>query len=526
MKHAILLLLACAGLATPEVHASELIVEGDISIATTWTADNIYLLRGWVYVTSGATLTIQPGTIIKGEQATKGSLIIQRGGLLIADGTLSAPIIFTSERPASQRAAGDWGGIILCGQAPVNLPGGEGQIEGGVEAMFGGTDPDDSSGVIRYVRIEFPGAAFLTNVEINGLTLAGVGRGTIIDHVQVSHGGDDSFEFLGGTVDAKHLYSYTCLDDDLDMTNGYSGRVQFAVGLRDPDLADVTGSNALENDNDDSGTSASPYTSPLISNMSVFGPQADVGTVINLNYKRANHLRRNTRSRIFNSVFAGFPVGLLVDGAACETNADAGMLKVRNNVYSAMGILTAVAGGSTWDVATWFSGHGNTALGDNIALGYADPFNMLAPDFALNDQSSLANGADFIDAELGDPFFEQVTYQGAFGSTDWTVGWSNTDPQSTSYVVVIPERSTGSEVIICPNPMTAASLLRFGSSPGSQLTLQFYDAQGRLVVQRLVATGGGSTVPLGFVHALLNPGPYYLRILDDGSSTVVNVMVR
>ncbi len=525
MERTVLLLLACASLTHAQVFADEVLVEGDISIETTWTANNSYLLRGFVHVTSGTTLTIEPGTVIKGETETKGTLIIARGAQLIADGTAIAPIVFTSAQPPGLRAIGDWGGLILCGRAPVNLPGGEGVVPGGVDAVYGGSDADDNSGILRFLRIEFPGIAFQPNMESNGLTLAGVGRATIVDHVQVSYSGDDSFEFLGGTVDARHLYAYAGVDDDLGMTEGYSGRVQFAVSLRDPGLADQSGSNGLENDNDPTGTDATPHTTPVISNVSLFGPQVEVGTVINTNYKRANHLRRNTHSRVFNSVFAGFPVGLLIDGALCEANCDAGTLKVSNNVYSAMATLTAVAVGSTWDVGSWFNENGNSAVSDNTALGYADPFNLASPDFTLDGASSLNTGADFSDTDLADPFFEQVSYQGAFGATDWTPGWSNTDPQNTPYAVAIEERALASTVSIFPDPLTVGSQLNLYQAPHAALTLQFFDVRGRLARERRIGSAGGRSVPLGNDATALESGFYLLRIIADGFQVTTKVMV-
>ncbi len=408
-------------------------INSNIAVNTTWSAAKTYKIYGFVEIESGAVLTIEPGTTIMGDKSTKGTLIVNRGAQLIADGTAAEPIVFTSAQPAGSRAPGDWGGIIVCGKAPINLPGGTGVVEGGVEAVFGGTDAADNSGIIRYVRIEYPGIAFQPNNEINGLTLAGVGSGTTIDHVQVSYSGDDSFEFFGGTVNVKNLVAFGGLDDDFDMDNGYSGHVQFGVALRDPNQADASGSNGLEHDNDATGTSATPYTTPVISNVSIYGPQATSGTVINSNFKRAAHLRRNTHTRVFNSVFAGFPTGLLIDGSACEVNADASELKVKNCVFSAMATLTAVASGSSWDIAAYFTANGNTSLTDNTALGVADPFNLGAPNFLLNGGSPLASGADFSDTDLTDPYFSNVAYKGAFGSDDWTADWCNWTPQSTSY---------------------------------------------------------------------------------------------
>ncbi len=420
---------------TPTTPTADNIVVVDQPIATNtnWTADKKYLVKGFIEVENGVTLTIAPGTVVLGHKATKGTLIINRGAKLDAVGTPTQPIVFTSAEPAGSRAPGDWGGIIMCGRAPINLAGGTGVVEGGVEAVFGGNDPADNSGRLKYVRIEFPGIAFQENNEINGLTLAGVGSGTEIDHVQVSYSGDDSFEWFGGTVNNKYLVAFAGLDDDFDMDNGYSGKLQFGVVLRHPNQADISGSNGLEHDNDANGSSATPFTSPVITNISIFGPLATSSTTINSNYKRANHLRRNTHTKVFNSVFAGFPTGLLIDGSACEANADAGDLKVRNNVYSGVGTLTAVVSGSTWNISSFFTSNGNTQLTNNSELGVVDAFNLSSPNFTLTSGSILATGASFTDTEVQDGFFTTVPYKGAFGTEDWTAGWTNWDPQNTTY---------------------------------------------------------------------------------------------
>lgn len=157
-----------------------------------------YLLKGWVYIADGAELTIEPGTVIKGDKDTKAAIIAERGGKLIAQGSQSEPIVFTSEQAAGSRKPGDWGGIILCGKATNNKE--EQQIEGGPRSKHGGSNDADNSGVLSYVRIEFAGYPFATDQEINGLTLGSVGNGTKIDHVQVSYSNDDSFEWFGGAV--------------------------------------------------------------------------------------------------------------------------------------------------------------------------------------------------------------------------------------------------------------------------------------------------------------------------------------
>jgi hypothetical protein len=408
-------------------------VTQNIATNTTWTSDKTYVLYGFIEVESGAVLTIEPGTLVRGDKDSKGTLIINRGAKIMADGTTAEPIVFTSNKAPGDRQPGDWGGLIICGKSTVNVPGGTSVVEGGVEAAYGGTDPADNSGVLRYVRIEFPGIPFQPNQEINGLTLAGVGSQTVVEHVQVSYSGDDSFEMFGGTVNVKHLVAFGGFDDDFDMDNGYSGKGQFLVVLRDPNQADGGGSNGLEHDNDGAGTTATPFTTPVLSNVSVFGPLATPGTSFNANYKRAAHLRRNTRTRLFNSVLAAFPTGLYLDDASTEANALAGDLKVENCVFAAMTTLTQVDDGSSFDINTWFTANGNTALDNNGDMGVVDAFNLTNPNMTLSNGSVLSTGASFADTDLTDMFFTNVPYKGAFGDTDWTSGWANWDPQNTVY---------------------------------------------------------------------------------------------
>ena len=234
-------------------------------------ADN-NLLRGFVYVTDGVTLTIEPGTVIKGEKSSKGSLIVERGGKLIAEGTAEKPIVFTSDQPKASRTYGDWGGLILCGKSIVNNTAGEAQIEGGPRSYYGGKDPEDNSGIVKYVRIEFAGYPLEPNKEINGLTCGGVGRGTTIEYVQVSFCGDDSFEWFGGTVNAKHLIAYKGWDDEFDTDYGFQGKLQFLLGVRDPKHADTSKSNGFESDNDADGSNNTPLTTPVFSNVTLIGP--------------------------------------------------------------------------------------------------------------------------------------------------------------------------------------------------------------------------------------------------------------
>jgi hypothetical protein len=494
-------------------------VTGDISANTNWTNDNIYLLSGFVYVTGNSELNIQPGTIIKGDKASKGSLIVTRGSKLIADGTMSQPIVFTSNEPAGLRGYGDWGGIILCGKAPINDPAGEKVIEGGVDpvkGLYGGIVPGDNSGILRYVRIEFPGIAFMPNNEINGLTLGGVGNGTIIDHVQVSYSGDDAFECFGGTVNMKHLIAYRSLDDDFDTDFGFKGLCQFLVSIRDSNVADVSGSNGFESDNDATGTTNTPITQPVYSNVTIIGPLASSGTMINSNYKRLAHIRRSSKLSIFNSAFSGFPTGLLVDGANCENSATANELNFKNSVLAGCTTPLSVAAGSTWDITTWFNqaGFNNSILSNSSDLMLNNPFNYNLPDFMPAAGSPLLSGASFANAALADPFFDTVSYKGAFGATDWTMNWANYDCQNSIYTS-IHEINDVSNVNIFPNPMQDKSTVRFNLGTTSNVVINVYSLDGKLTFTKNLGK-----IPAGvnaFELELPNmvSGIYSLQLLTD-----------
>jgi hypothetical protein len=363
--------------ATDYPTVTEVIPAGDITASTTLTSDKVYLLDGWVYVKTGATLTIEPGTVIRGSKANKGALIIEKGAKIIAEGTATEPIVFTSNQDAGSRTYGDWGGIILLGNATVNKV--DPVIEGGPTSTYGGSNDADSSGVMKYVRIEFPGIAFQPDKEINGLTLGGVGSRTLLDYLQVSFCGDDSYEWFGGTVNAKHLVAFRGWDDDFDTDYGYRGMVQFAIALRDPEVADAgSGSNCFESDNDGSGSNATPITEAVFCNVSAFGPLATPSTTVNANYKRALHLRRNTQLSVFNSVFAGYVTGLLIDGAASQANATAGNLNIKNCILAGCKDYF----GTDFD-SLYFNEvpRSNIRFASHTEMSLADPFNLEGPNF-------------------------------------------------------------------------------------------------------------------------------------------------
>ncbi len=383
-----------------------------ISTNTTWTAGNTYLLQGQIYVKNGATLTIQPGTVILGDKASTGAgLFICQGAKLNAVGTAAQPIVFTSNQAAGSRGLGDWGGIILLGRGTTNLPGGIGNIEGlapTADTQYGGgasPDDNDNSGTMQYVRIEFGGYVFQTDKEINGLTFGAVGRGTAIDHIQVSFTNDDSYEWFGGAVNCRYLVAYRGLDDDFDTDNGYSGKVQFCLSVRDPNICDLSSSSVsegFESDNDASGSAATPQTAAIFSNMTLIGPyRGNTGSSVCANYRRAARLRRNTGLKIFNSIFMDHVRGVHIDGALCETNAGNGTLKFMNNIVAgnSNGKVCERNSGSTFNIWNWFSASMNDSLVSTAGI-LGTPYDFLNPDYRPAASSIALSGSGFTDATI------------------------------------------------------------------------------------------------------------------------------
>ena len=299
---------------------------GNINTTTTLTSDKVWTLKGYVYVTDGAKLIIQPGTTIVSDVAEKGALCIERGSQIIAEGTQSKPIVFTSGRPEGQRTPGDWGGIVILGRAKTNRSS-EPTIEGGIGRPYGGTNDSDNSGVMRYVRIEYAGIAAMPNSEINALTLGGVGNGTILENIQTIYANDDAFEFFGGTVNGKNLYAFATADDDFDFDFGYTGMITNGVAKRDPQFVDSgDAGNGIECDNDGTGSGAQPVTHPKLFNMILVGPNVSSALA---NHNLGLRFRRATQFTMKNSIVWGWMKG----GLSLESNETAQFVKDGASIF-------------------------------------------------------------------------------------------------------------------------------------------------------------------------------------------------
>jgi hypothetical protein len=505
-------------------------VMGNLTGTVNWSNDTIYMLKGKVYVKSGATLNIAPGTVIKGDLATAGStLIVTRGAKIYAIGTPTQPIVFTSSATPGNKSMGDWGGIVIAGNARVNVPGGEGTFEGGnlsnpdgtvSDGKYGGLNDLDNSGELKYVRIEYAGFAFAPNNELNSLTLGGVGSGTKISHVQCSYGLDDAFEWFGGTVDADHLIAFRGNDDDFDTDFGFSGRVQFGVCLRDTAVADaVSGAMAFESDNDGGGSTNTPKTKPIFSNMTLIGPRFTPTTTYDPNFRRGAHIRRHSEMSLFNSIVMGWPTGIKIDGDSCQANANNSLLKIKNTVISGSTLdLDSAATTTSWGITPWYytSGWDNVSYTANTDVMLTSPFNYTNPDFRPAAGSPMLSGASFTDAFLTSGF-TSVAYRGAFGGTDWTASWTNFNPDTASYnygyiaVGVNNPQIEKMNVTIYPNPSNSEARISFNLKNAESITLDVMDLNGKvLFTQNQNCTKGFNAIQ--FSTANLPNGFYMIKL--------------
>jgi hypothetical protein len=436
--------------------------------------------------------------------------------------------------------------LIILGKAQTNqvyngVPG-LGIIEGGLDPVKGlygggdqpgGADNNDNSGILRYVRIEYPGIAFQPNNEVNGLTLGAVGAGTTIDYVQVSFCGDDSFEWFGGTVNAKHLIAYRGLDDDFDTDNGFAGNIQYALAVRDPQVADVSGSNGFESDNNAAGDATLPKTAPTFSNVTVVGPS---GTP-NSNYRRAAHLRRNTELGLFNSLLVGnYPVGLFIDGAATTANATGGSLEVKNTIVA--GPVDLLNGTAPFDIDTWFAtpGFGNQQFVTSAEARMIDPFNLDAPNAQLAFNSPAAGTASFTAARINKPFFDKGTYVGAFagvngGNSDWTCGWAKfLDLNTNCFAGSVGTKdiaTVATDIKVYPTVVNDRATLEINLLESANLQVDIFGLDGQYYGQQVNENASSGQQTFTLTTNQLPNGFYFVRIqVGEAVATEKLIVVR
>jgi len=571
-------------------------VQGELNITNTLTLDGgqVYLLKGIVVVRSGGKLVIPAGTIIRAianlnsSPKNYGSIVVERGGQIEIEGESNDPVVITSAKDPGQRNRGDWGGLLLAGRSTHNLLNGTDnnnvQMEGfnnvsfdNTLARFGGNDINDNSGSLSYLRIEFGGVAFEVNKEINGLTFGAVGAETIVDHIQVSFSGDDSFEWFGGSVNSKYLVVWLGTDDDFDTDNGYSGISQFGIGVRDSSLYDLTyslpsgssTSEGFESDNEATGTAnVKPYTNGVFSNFTMVGPvpvgssYSQMNSTTKAAFRRGARVRRNSSLRIVNTIFMGYRNFLMIDGDSCVRNT---------NFPEALALVTP---NTPVDVATHSISYANnlivntgsafTSTTDTTANGLVevaraagsasklsainnwvrqpgplanniDPVPFAArtllinpvstsnsPNFRPVSASPALAGPNFTDnPTLANFNLETTSFVGALSSdpsSDWTTGWTNFDPKNTVYPAPTDTTTLNGMITSLPVP----GELNITGTVTLDHT-QVYLLKGLVVVR----DGGKLVIPAGTViraTADLNSSPknYASIVVERGGDIEIN----
>ena len=402
-------------------------LRGDFHNDLTLEAEYDYLLDGAVFIgadggpdpvgKAGTILTIEAGTTIYGLSGTvPGMMSIARGNQIMAEGTAVDPIVFTSALPAGQRSRGDWGGLVINGRSPVNAcPAGDCEGEGG-SGYYGGSDPADDSGVLRYVRVEFAGHIFTSQNELNGIAFQGVGDGTTVEYVQVHMNDDDGIEMFGGTVNMKYCLITGCNDDQFDWTSGWQGKAQFvAVQIYD-DAAD----RGIESDNLEEDHEAEPTSHPILSNFTFIG-----GSHAGSDANQGILHRRGTESEDYNFIVQGYfsSAVLDIDDNATFDNIGAGTLVMENVLLYGEGatVIFDESGRDPLDISDWFLVQSGNAVVDPQL---SDPYNQAAPDF--KPQAGSPALGSWVDP--GDAFFDAVDFIGAMDDADdWTAGWTTHD---------------------------------------------------------------------------------------------------
>jgi hypothetical protein len=452
-------------------------LSGSIAANRTLTPDTNYVLRGFVYVNSGATLTINAGTRIVGDTTALGSaLFVLRGARIVANGTATAPVVFTSQRSAGNRSPGDWGGLVIVGNARANrtgnviVEGSNGSVVGADPngtIYTGGTVDTDNSGTLRYVRVEFAGYATLTDAELNSFTFAAVGSGTTVEYVQALAGLDDNFEWFGGTVNGKYLVSYESGDDHFDGSEGYRGLNQFLIGMQTTYITPRPGAGAVstdpqgfEIDGCNGGGCVAPSGANAQSagrdeglyNMNVFANFTMIGTPTGVTVPGSGGvgavLRRGTGGYYLNGVLARWPrAGISLRDSTSNNRFQVDSLIVRNLYFAENGVL---ASGANFDATGTNFGQESAFAARNsnivVAAGTVTAASLFT---SLPTVSGTTNGASFdwspatdspiatggLNSFTADPriaarvgsFITPTAYRGAAapGGTKWWAGWTN-----------------------------------------------------------------------------------------------------
>lgn len=535
--------LACAAPSLAQVVVTD---DGSGTGTTTWTSDNTYVLDGFVFVNDGDVLTIEPGTVVKGRSgsgADASALVVARGGQIQANGTAQAPIVFTFEEDALDGSTpydvrGQWGGVILLGNAQLNSSPGETQIEGIPDTeprgRYGGNDDMDGSGTMTYVSIRHGGTDIGAGNEINGLTLGGVGSGTMLHHIEVISNADDGVEFFGGTASIKHVLTAFCGDDSFDYDEGWRGYGQFWCTVQDEGEGDRGGEHDGGTDPED----GAPYAHPVIHNATYVGRGAEAG-------RRALTMRDNAGGEYHNSIFYNWGKGVDIENLASGEDSyarfESGELALAGNVFDACTSLGSEATAS--DLFTISMGSGWSSEADSVAAAMTS-MEAFTASFEGNGNSAAASGLGYIleegsglldlvpgndleaTSEITIEWFDTTAYPGAFdpeSDCTWLDGWSMLSSRGFigcgSNVTDVATSRPSLEVY--PNPSNGQFAVNV--SPNVTWTqVQVTDLTGKLMFHEAFRATGSTTMFLNLQHL---PKGMYVLTLGQGPTAQTTKLI-
>ncbi len=535
-------------LADDKVPAQTVNVTANITTDTHWTADNTYVLQGMIYVESPATLFIEAGTVIKGapgQEANSKALIVCRGAKIIADGTGVKPIIFTAESDdptdpydVSYNEVGLWGGLVILGNARTNAPGGEANFEGIdpiPNTLYGGTDDDDCSGLLRYVSIRHGGTQIGAGKEINGLSSAGVGRGTVYSHVEVYSNKDDAFEWWGGCVRCDHLVAAFCQDDAIDLDEGNRSKMQYVFVIQDVN-GDVSDTRIGEHDGcHKNNIGGEPTAHPVIYNATYLGAGVD-GNAADYIFR----MRENFGGEYKNSIFGDFNgKAVRIDSSTSPDSYDrliAGDLVFNNNLWF------DVAAGNSWTMDVVSNQYVIDYFGNAATMN-----EWKNPDLASVDRSPSGIGLDprpdfsgpAFDDLAEDAFetnldvFECAPYKGAFGPTNWLEGWTALD----AYGIISGGGSsiqggrnfkTPSSFALSqnyPNPFNPTTTIEYSVASRSFVKLEVFNILGQNIAILAKGYRAAGVYKVQWNAENLNSGVYIVQLTIGNKKVLTNKMM-
>jgi len=540
MKKYILAACAAALLTTANAGAQQ-ILTGELSDDSTLAEFGCYYLEDCFVVKSGFTLTIEAGVTVLARSAS--ALVVEPGARLVVNGTETDPVVFTSAEDPSERNPGDWYGIIIGGYSYTN----NGSLDMGscTNVTAGGTNPDDNSGEIRYLQVHYAGGDTTLMLD-NALTLNAVGSGTIIEHVQVTNSAANNFGIYGGTVDLSYLFSLDARQNDVLISDGYTGRMQYLLAIRkDPNAYHTNPSNGIliQNNFGPAPYGGSPLTAPTISNATIIGPEACNEGPFGGDFQDGVKFTNNGAGSVYNAVIYGCPDhGLYIDGdqSVGHTATDA-----LNFSYSTLTGNGTPFGSSTWtggcsgSMALWITGSGSSCVENGNQVGTTDPAydetlcsdycdEMVVPEFSVDGENTELEAPDF-GWPSGDTWFDDAAaYRGAIQEEDLYTPWSELCPGETIYCNETQARSLSEaqSLHIIPNPTSGSAHLLFETGSAGTARIQILDPVGGQTLRDLLVHAGKGTNRIALPLADLHAGVYLVKItLPGGRVTTSRLFV-